>query len=237
MWSRPFVGALVYQSLLYLKTGLQYGTVLLDAEGPCFQDVIDEMIQDFIDSGHMNKENRERLKTTLLSEHAHEASNSALMRKKSSISLAFSGSRRQSTFNDLSSAGVHRENKSISSSTAQISEMEGHMPGEKKLFSVSDANLENGAVCVDLSKSGEQQPLHQQENVIERSKRRRSTIALIKGSVGRHQHNNNKSELNLKGIGQDAEAFVIMVGVVEFLDRPGTLFFFLNVYFLFFLDF
>jgi len=106
--------------------------------------------------------------------------------------------------------------------------MEGHMAGEKKLFSVSDANLENGAVCVDLSKSGErlnheQQHLHQQENVNERSKRRRSTIALIKGSMGRHQHNNNKSELNLKGIGQDAEAFVIMVGVVEFLDRPGGL--------------
>ncbi|RNA18759.1 anion exchange 2 isoform X1, partial [Brachionus plicatilis] len=28
-WNRPFVGALLYQSLLYLKTGLQYGTVLL----------------------------------------------------------------------------------------------------------------------------------------------------------------------------------------------------------------
>jgi hypothetical protein len=28
MWSKPFVGALVYQSLLYLKTGLQYGLIL-----------------------------------------------------------------------------------------------------------------------------------------------------------------------------------------------------------------
>lgn len=25
VWSKPFVGALIYQSLLYLKTGLQYG--------------------------------------------------------------------------------------------------------------------------------------------------------------------------------------------------------------------
>ena len=25
IWSKPFVGALIYQSLLYLKTGLQYG--------------------------------------------------------------------------------------------------------------------------------------------------------------------------------------------------------------------
>jgi hypothetical protein len=25
VWGKPFVGALVYQSLLYLKTGLQYG--------------------------------------------------------------------------------------------------------------------------------------------------------------------------------------------------------------------
>jgi len=191
-----------------LKTGLQYGTVLLNAEGPSFQDVMDEMIQDFINSGHMNKENRERLKALLLSEHAHELSNSALIRKKSSMSLAFNGSRRQSTFTDLMYSSSQRK-KNISSSTAHISELDEKIINEKKMFSVSDASLEDG-VCYDLSE--DPQP---HESLL--SKRRRSTMALIKGTMNR----NNKSELNLKGIALDAEAFVIMVGVVEFLDRPG----------------
>ena len=75
MWSNPYVGALVYQSLLYLKTGLQYGTVLLNSDHDSFTGIVDEMIQDFIDSGHMNKENKYLVKRTLLSNHKHDSSN------------------------------------------------------------------------------------------------------------------------------------------------------------------
>ena len=71
MWSRPFVGALVYQSLLYLKTGLQYGTVIMNSEAEKVQDVYDEMVRDFVDSGHMNKESREQIKRTLMLKHRH----------------------------------------------------------------------------------------------------------------------------------------------------------------------
>lgn len=54
-----------------------------------------------------------------------------------------------------------------------------------------------------------------------RYKRRRSTIALIKGSMsggtrGSVKHG-SKSDV---GMSQDAEACAIMVGVVDFLDRP-----------------
>lgn len=34
MWSKPYVGALVHQSLLYLKTGLQYGNYLYTTKTP-----------------------------------------------------------------------------------------------------------------------------------------------------------------------------------------------------------
>ena len=34
----------------------------------------------------------------------------------------------------------------------------------------------------------------------------------------------SKSELSIKGLSTDTEAFIIMVGVVDFLDRPGIYF-------------
>ncbi len=71
MWSNPYVGALLYQSLLYLKTGLQYGTVILDVEGESFDEILEDVIRDFIDSGHMNKEHRDQFKEILYSQYVH----------------------------------------------------------------------------------------------------------------------------------------------------------------------
>lgn len=139
VWGRPCVGALVYQSLLYLKTGLQYGTVILNSTDDSLEEVIDEMVQDFIDSGHMYKENREKIKNTMLTSHSHYVSNSAMTRKKSSISLAFTGNRRQSTFNDLLSSGSSSRKNSSS-----INELSNRVKSENKLLSISDINLENG---------------------------------------------------------------------------------------------
>ena len=139
MWGRPCVGALVYQSLLYLKTGLQYGTVILNSNDDSLDNVIDEMIQDFIDSGHMYKENREKFKQTMLTQHSHYMSTSAMTRKKSSISLAFTGNRRQSTFNDLLSSG-----NSSRKNSSSINELSNRVKSENKLLSISDINLENG---------------------------------------------------------------------------------------------
>lgn len=48
------------------------------------------MIHDFVDSGHMNKENRELVKRTILSQHRHNNSlGNSGMRKKSTISDFF----------------------------------------------------------------------------------------------------------------------------------------------------
>lgn len=114
----------------------------MDSDKTSYAGVIDEMCQDFINSGHMYKETKEKLKQTLLSQHAHVIRPSGLSRKKSSISLAFSSNRRQSTFNDLL-ANSSRKN----SSAVQINEMTSNrVISENKLMSISDADLENG-VC------------------------------------------------------------------------------------------
>ncbi len=161
MWSNPYVGALVYQSLLYLKTGLQYGTVLLNSDRDSFADVVDDIIQDFIDSGHMNKDNKFLVKRALLSNHRHEMTNSGgFMRKKSTISDFFPGSRRPSSFN--SEQVYQSENNSSTqasrkNSYAQFSST-SHQPhsqqpqqqqqqdnsSNKPKLSVSEVSLEKG---------------------------------------------------------------------------------------------
>ena len=159
MWSKPFVGALVYQSLLYLKTGLQYGTVLLNNDHESFIDVIDEMVRDFIDSGHMLKENREQIKRTLLTQHRHnQAFNSgALNRKKSTISDFFSYGRRQSTFTSIDpNSGQASVNTSRKNSSVQCSDYNLNKRNDKW---TSEINLENEVIigfnffCMDLIKS------------------------------------------------------------------------------------
>ena len=145
MWSKPFVGALVHQSLLYLKTGLQYGTVLLDAEHATFGDTLDEMIRDFINSGHMYKEQRESVKRALLSKHKRSsgsgsggggggggggegdgnARRESLHRKKSVLSDFFviSMDRRRSTFTalDQQTHHHHQADHNRKSSAIQLS--------------------------------------------------------------------------------------------------------------------
>jgi hypothetical protein len=44
---------------------------MLDVEGETFDAILDEVVQDFIDSGHMNKETRDDFKDILYSQYVH----------------------------------------------------------------------------------------------------------------------------------------------------------------------
>ncbi len=215
IWSKPFVGALVYQSLLYLKTGLQYGTVLLKCDHDSLTCIFEEMIQDFIDSGHMNKENKDQLKKSLLSRHRSNrttnnfGSGSGSMRKKSTLSEFFPyGSRRQSTFTAADHASENLSGEtSRKSSAIQLSDLNLNKAKNKKL-SMSDANLLNNKPV--QSSGGNQASIVNEASVkfenqspqtggsiansgsienntgtagFQQSKRRRSTIALIKSTL------------------------------------------------------
>lgn len=146
------------------------GTVLLNSDHESLVDVIDEMIQDFCDSGHMNKENREQVKRTLLSHHRHNQSSlitggsgAGLQRKKSTISDLFNpSSRRPSTFihqpqssnneqatnllhTDDSGFGNHHSRKQFSefnlSSKMESLKISKSASTTSQNLSVSDANL------------------------------------------------------------------------------------------------
>lgn len=128
------------------------GTVLLKCEQDNFAGIVDDMIHDFIDSGHMNKENRELIKRTLLNNHKRNNTfnMSGLTRKKSTISEFFPiGSRRQSTF--TAEPGMfNSENASTSTSRKNSSIQFGEFNIDKsKKQSISDFNLQN-KVTFDL---------------------------------------------------------------------------------------
>jgi hypothetical protein len=125
------------------------GTVLLKSEQDSFVGIVDEMVQDFINSGHLNKENRELIKRTLLSNHRRNNTFSmgGMSRKKSTISEFFPiGSRRQSTFtadptafnSENASMGTSRKNSSV-----QFSESSNMEKNKNQKLSMSEFNLQN----------------------------------------------------------------------------------------------
>lgn len=229
-WNRPFVGALLYQSLLYLKTGLQYGTVLLKCDRESIFGIVDDLVEDFTDSGHLNKENRELVKRVLLSNHRHNSMftsslTGGLTRKKSTISefLPYPlGNRRQSTFtneNNIHSESPSRKNSSIQFSDLYInkhrnSTTTSNSPTSKKL-SISEYNLENefkaGLYQKNMTNrensvkfftpsnpssgvgSNNECGINSMDNNLNinptNKNRRRSTMALIKNSLGQSKLN------------------------------------------------
>jgi hypothetical protein len=98
IWSKPFVGALLYQNLVYLKNTLQYGTIILNSLKETFESIIDDVLHDLIIRGHLPRDNKERLKSILLSQHRSQIGVAGVLTgKKIPIAELFSSNWRQST--------------------------------------------------------------------------------------------------------------------------------------------
>ena len=134
------------------------GTVLLNCDQETFPNIVDKIVHDFVDSGHLNKENRDIMKRTLMSEHrtANSFSVSGLTRKKSTMSEFFPppiGSRRQSTFtgdvpthysstNNSDNASTSTSRKNSYAQFGGSGGVDSKSSKDKKL-SMSEFNLQN----------------------------------------------------------------------------------------------
>ena len=104
VWSKPFVGALAYANLIYIRNALQYATVILSADtaaiatpqtlllqaastatpatptppnsdsAATFESMCDQIVHDMSARGQVSRENRERFKSILLSRKRNHAS-------------------------------------------------------------------------------------------------------------------------------------------------------------------
>ena len=68
-WSDPYVGALIYQELIYLKNNLQTGTIILNCAQPTIENVFEEITDDFVNRGQMLGEHKELVNKILLSQY------------------------------------------------------------------------------------------------------------------------------------------------------------------------
>ncbi|KAG2468813.1 S4A5 protein, partial [Polypterus senegalus] len=71
-WSKPHVSTLSLHSLFELRTCLQTGTVLLDLDGYSLPQIIDDIIEKQIQDGMIKEELREKISFVLLRKHRHQ---------------------------------------------------------------------------------------------------------------------------------------------------------------------
>ena len=159
---------------------------------------MDEIIQDFIDSGHMNKENRDQIKKVLQSSHRHNHhSLSALSSKKSTMSDLFSanqsasGSRRTSTHEpDNSTGNISRKNSFINfSESSKFRKSVKASNSEIDLENRSHAQSVDNTAKLNIGANTQEEQSADHSNFHSIRKNRRSTIALIRSTLG-HSKNN-----------------------------------------------
>jgi hypothetical protein len=81
----------VYQNLIYLKNTLQHGTIILNSGQTSFENMIEEVLKDFIDRGHINRDYKDKLKAIILCQHReHITIAGTLSAKKAPISELYS---------------------------------------------------------------------------------------------------------------------------------------------------
>ncbi|CAF0838647.1 unnamed protein product, partial [Brachionus calyciflorus] len=224
IWSKPFIGALEYQNLAYLKQGLRSGTVILNPQRNTFEEITDEIIQDFINRGQMNRDHKLKLKSLILSQHRdHLTIAGAMTGKKAPISELFSSNLKHS----------HRHSHSHISFTehfgSSMIKKGGNFSRQNSRF---DDSLQNSDPQIDEKKQNyvkfyvpshsdlascenNLHHHHHHHHAAHHHKNFKSTFNLIKNSF--HHSKSKHSDLNSS---QDIESFVIMVGDVDFLDKP-----------------
>lgn len=218
IWSKPFIGALEYQNIAYLKSNLQSGTVILNSQQNTFEDIIDEIAQDFINRGRLNRDYKEKLKSILLSQHRdHLSLGGAMAGKKAPISELFSSNLKHSRQSHASivehfGSSIFKRNVTRQhgrNDDAGI-ESEGNVD-DKKQFVKFYVPSHSSLTSFD-NQTGHHHSHHHNKHL-------RSTLNLLKNPI--HHSKSKHSDLDTS---TDIESFAIMIGNVDFLDKPGLIF-------------
>lgn len=216
IWSKPFIGALEYQNIAYLKSNLQSGTVILNSQKNSFEDIIDEICQDFINRGRLNRDYKEKLKAILLSQHRDHLTLAGVMAgKKAPISELFSSNLKHSrqshtSFVEHFGSSIFKKNTSRQHSRNDDAGIESDPnQDDKKHFVKFYVPSHTSLTSVD-NHSSHAHGYHSHQ------KHLRSTLNLLKNPL--HHSKSKHSDLDTS---IDIESFAIMIGNVDFLEKPG----------------
>ncbi|XP_055933455.1 sodium bicarbonate cotransporter 3-like isoform X2 [Argiope bruennichi] len=71
-WSKPHVATISLHSLFELRSCILNGTVMLDLEANNLDQISDLVLENIVNAGHLQVENRDRIKEALLRRHRHQ---------------------------------------------------------------------------------------------------------------------------------------------------------------------
>ncbi|XP_066588803.1 electroneutral sodium bicarbonate exchanger 1 isoform X2 [Prorops nasuta] len=217
-WSKPHVSTLSLHSLFELRSLLLNGTVMLDMEASSLEQIADLVLDNMINKGALQLENREKVREALLVRHRHQherrkdnnMSRLPIIRSLAEIGRNHSSSKNlqerretEDAYALSTVASVARSSSCPNSNTALLSKEAKDLKGPYLLV----PGQEPGTNGMDRSPSSIS------------INRNHSSSALENGD------NNHKGNTHfMRKIPAGAEASNILVGEVDFLDKTLSAF-------------
>ncbi|KAL7835600.1 hypothetical protein SRHO_G00279470 [Serrasalmus rhombeus] len=196
-WGKPHVASLSFRSLLELRKTISHGAVLLDLDQKTLPGIAHQVVEQMIISDQIKAEDRANVLRALLLKHSHPSDDKDHTSFPRNISAASLGS--------LMAHHHHHHHSNSTGGQAEPSVTQPLMSGtatrtDTVLHMETDKNevFSLCTVCMKLKKDA--------------------------GPVGMHR-SKSKHELKLlEKIPENAEATVVLVGSVDFLEQPTMAF-------------
>ncbi|CDQ92027.1 unnamed protein product, partial [Oncorhynchus mykiss] len=202
-WSKPHVSTLSLHSLFELRTCIQTGTVLLDLEGYSLPQIVDEIIEQQVDEGMLSPDLREKISFVLLRKHRHQTKK-PIHRSLADMGKASGGGAREcpsalwSTRSPGAAAAFNRSTEDLRMKSQPGGYGRLRHAQSRSMNDISDTPSTDQAHCF-VSR----------------------TATLLGFSRSAVSSLRNKF---MKKIPRDAEASNVLVGEVDFLDKPFVAF-------------
>ena len=237
IWSKPFVGSLVYQNLILLKSKMQYASIILNSIENTFERIVDEVLLDLINRGQLEKDKKDTLKSILLSQHRNNLTLSGAMSGKTkrdhtkgrTFSFVTSndaiaedtgaidggeGRKRSFSFNKLHNIHSHRNNSSTAIS--QLNTPHNHNRNDSVKFFIASSNTLTNSTDNLNGVKGNLALNNSMLSISAPTNPKMSPYYQFRHSLKAHHHHYGHHTASDNSVNR-VEAFVIMVGVVDFL--------------------
>ncbi|XP_035714213.1 electroneutral sodium bicarbonate exchanger 1 isoform X3 [Folsomia candida] len=225
-WSKPHVATLSLHSLFELRSLLLNNIVMLDMEALSLDQIADLILDNMISSGHLEASGREKVREALLRRHRHLHEKG----KNSGANSSSSNMSRLPIIRSLAEIG-----KSHSSSKIELTGLKGERSNSASGADLLSSSLPNKPLgrFLSIPGTGATNVPHVE------SATSASGVVMDRSPSGGSLGHNNESGSNLQNgdahlskghahfmrkIPQGAEASNILVGEVDFLDKPLSAF-------------
>ncbi|XP_037076532.1 sodium bicarbonate cotransporter 3-like [Pollicipes pollicipes] len=207
-WSKPHVGTLSLHSLFELRSLILNGTVMLDMEATSLDHIADLLLDNLINSGALTYDKREQFRDALLRRHKHLHEKTKRPREDG----GGSGVARLPLIRSLAEIGRSYSTSKNPEGGGEPGHTTGHRTAEGAAKFGAHLNVPGAATAGDSSAD-----LHASPSGV--------SLPDTNGHVNGSSNDIAKRNLNfMRKIPPGAEASNILVGEVDFLEKPVSAF-------------